>query len=201
MLRCAPVVLGIVLASCTCGTPPTTTAPVVVDVPAVSTAKPPTPRPAPIVEVPISGVCDRVGKKLRGASTTTIKALQASCFADSWPAAAIACFAATDTAGIPACGVTLLPAQYDWLRYRMGDADNRPSGWACQQLQAQVNEADACKRFDDDNDPLPEIRATLAALIVRPPEAADVRMVELKCLSIQRIVQQHVASHPCLKQP
>ncbi len=135
------------------------------------------------------------------ARTTTTKALQASCFADSWPAEVIACFAAVvDDEAIAACGGKLDASREDWLRYRLGDAENKPAGWACQQLKGLVDETGACKRFDDDNDPIPEIREALPALLQPTSAASDgVRSIELRCLAIQRIVKTHIATHACLK--
>jgi hypothetical protein len=153
--------------------------------------------------VPVVGACEGVGVKLPQARMTTKKALQASCFSDSWPAERVACFATVvDDAGIATCGAQLDPAREDWLRYRVGDAENKPAGWACQQLKALVDEAGGCKRFDDDNDPLPELREALPALLQPQSAASDsARTIELRCLALQRIVKAHIATHACLKTP
>lgn len=133
--------------------------------------------------------------QLPAARLTTKKALQASCFSDSWSAEAIACFAAVvDDAGITRCGAALEPAREDWLRYRIGDAENKPAGWACQQLKGLVDEATSCKRFDDDNKPIPEVEAMLASA----QADSDARTRELRCLAVQRIVTTYIATHACL---
>jgi hypothetical protein len=192
----------VVLSSCTCGDLPA--APVAT--PALVAPAPvqkPTPRPAPVADVPVVGACEAAGVKLPAARMTTKKAVQASCFSDSWSAETIACFATvTDDAGIAKCSAQLEPAREDWLRYRLGDAENKPAGWACQQLKGLVDEAASCKRFDDDNDPIPEIRDTLAELLQPKSAASDsARTIELRCLAIQRLVTKHIATHACLKKP
>lgn len=202
MLRCASVLFVVVVSSCTCGAPPAPPPP-----PPAATAPPtvekPTPRPAPVVEVPVAGACEAVGVKLPAARLTTKKALQASCFSDSWSPEAIACFATAATdAAIAACAAQLEPAREDWLRYRLGDAENKAVGWACLELKGLVDEASSCKRFDDDNDPIPEIRATVPELL-QPVSVAgtDTRTRELRCLAIQRIVTRYIATHACLQKP
>lgn len=206
MLRCASALFVVVLSSCICGAPTPSNTPHDAPGPAPAVrpaAAKPTPRPAPVVDVLVVGVCETVAGRLPAQRTTTQKALQASCFADSWPAAAVACFAAVrDDAGIAACGAQLEPAREDWLRYRLGDAEDKPTGWACRQLQDLMREAASCPRYDDDNDPLPEIRDTLPELQQAQTATADsARSVELRCLSIQRIVRSYIDTHVCLKKP
>lgn len=149
--------------------------------------------------------CDEVGTKPRTGDADPAargRGLRDACVFDSWPQPTIDCFVrSSDDKTEQTCARDLDPARQDWLRYRIGRAENRIAGWSCAELERIVGEAGRCKRVPSrDRDPLPEVRVALtdiASVLRGGPRDDARRTLELRCLSLQRIVTAHVAASPC----
>jgi len=160
-------------------------------------------KPAPAVPVVR---CDVIGAKPTGSPspelTPHVRGLRTACVSDSWPVPVIACFskAANDEAE-RACASQLGEAQQDWLRYRLGQAEDRPTGWSCDELDGILREAEKCRRVSGtDKDPIPEMRIALtdSRMQLKPGASVDqLRVAQLRCLSLQHLASRHVVEMPC----
>jgi hypothetical protein len=167
------------------------------------------PAPTSVAAAPSATVvetfdCATLGRRIppSGAGPARVAGYSKACVADSWPEETVRCFATIgSTAEERTCIESLDSARQDWLQLRIGHAESRAPGWACEALEIILREAESCVRVVRvDSNPLPEMRLAMEAAL-KSLDTDDARTrdsMELRCLSVTRLALAHIREHPCL---
>lgn len=146
---------------------------------------------------------DSCAALFRAINDASAGAAREACVADSWSKAAIACAGPHRAPEVAAmCASVLSDNQRDHLTYRIGVAEHRTPGWACEALQKRVTPMLACPHLTEESTLfLKEISAAAGEMVTLFSQGGrneqQLRTDELRCISIRGQLETKVHGADC----